>query len=939
MNEKIRRHWPSVLVISAFCLATVVQFWPALSGSATISKVQQLAEWDSLFDAQKSGQSMLMDPSLVYLMIPYYLFKAGLLHLGQMPLWNPYSGLGCPLLADPQALALSPLHLPLIFSPGLTAYNQVLVLEILILALSTFALARSLKLGIIASAFAMTAMGFCPYERWYLELLGNGYCFIPLVFCVLLRLREEVSAGKIWLAALGCALMLLSAHPELSFFSIGIASLALLLYALVNKSLRKTFLALCATGALTFMLAAPMLLPFLEYLRNSDSYKFGSGAPAVVRWQTLIFDLLQPGFGGASPTLGPSALALIPLAFAAVKKQRSIVYIFCGLTVFCLFLTGKIFPLNLLLARPPLTYLVVNYAFPAALLMTAMLAAFGLDTALKNKETDPPLALPVPLIGLSVALALTVASFPLIVKALHLPLISANFDMCLPDFAFNRNDVLRYSIFAVITGVAILAHWLKPVRKTALFLTVAVCIGQSAEIITSLKSMPRRPRFAYEEKTVVPQLRSATSAPSGQQRFIATGTHLFRPNSNVIFGLSDLRTHNPLFPKRYITFLQACGAHLDEFNQTFDSPLSPLLATAGVRAVLSQTPVVSERDLTAISASQPEPISVRVSPTIEALWTPLQYDRGQGFFGNLQFKSSEGTTAGPIDLTYNIALYDGKGNVLWFSDGTKFTAAAADQKPSLIAVPTPAVKNDHLLVGLQVYDNNTKRWLAPPLEKAAQNPAAQKNAFILATLRESQSGAGESDYKLVYESPARIRIYENDKALPRAFAVDKAVMVASGDEALAALKDPNFDPRKTVILEKTGGAEIDLSKPATESSQPASLKITAASENKVTIEAALTSSGYVVLNDIYYPGWKCLVDGRETTIERANYLMRAVPVSSGKHEIVFEYKPLSFPLGLILFALASLIGLLIALKVINVTGKNRHQGTDINERKADPGAQ
>ena len=146
MNEKIRRLWPSALVVSLFVVCTIAQFWPALSGAQSISKVNMLAEWDSLFADQKTGQSMLMDPSLVYLMVPYYLFKAGLMHVGTLPLWNPYSGLGCPLAADPQALAFSPLHLLLILNPGLAAYNQALVLELIILGLSTLTVENCLIL-------------------------------------------------------------------------------------------------------------------------------------------------------------------------------------------------------------------------------------------------------------------------------------------------------------------------------------------------------------------------------------------------------------------------------------------------------------------------------------------------------------------------------------------------------------------------------------------------------------------------------------------------------------------------------------------------------------------------------------------------------------------------------------------------------------------------
>ena len=51
--------------------------------------------------------------------------------------------------------------------------------------------------------------------------------------------------------------------------------------------------------------------------------------------------------------------------------------------------------------------------------------------------------------------------------------------------------------------------------------------------------------------------------------------------------------------------------------------------------------------------------------------------------------------------------------------------------------------------------------------------------------------------------------------------------------------------------------------------------------------------GLIVFSEIYYPGWKATVDGQPVEIGRVNYLLRALKVSAGKHQVVMEYRPTS----------------------------------------------
>ena len=94
-------------------------------------------------------------------------------------------------------------------------------------------------------------------------------------------------------------------------------------------------------------------------------------------------------------------------------------------------------------------------------------------------------------------------------------------------------------------------------------------------------------------------------------------------------------------------------------------------------------------------------------------------------------------------------------------------------------------------------------------------------------------------------------------------------------------------------------------------------KIVEHSPNRVTIDAYLSEPGLLVLADAYYPGWKAFVDGKETKIYRANYVMRGVFITGGRHVVEFRYDPLSFEVGVII-SLASLVlvvGFLIWFRV------------------------
>lgn len=112
------------------------------------------------------------------------------------------------------------------------------------------------------------------------------------------------------------------------------------------------------------------------------------------------------------------------------------------------------------------------------------------------------------------------------------------------------------------------------------------------------------------------------------------------------------------------------------------------------------------------------------------------------------------------------------------------------------------------------------------------------------------------------------------------------------------------------------------------------IKISQYTPNLVRLELSAHNSGVVVLKDAFYPGWTAYVNGNKTPIFRANLIARAVKIDRpGTYNIVFKYYPKSFINGLLIsgFSLLLIICALAynILNCIQQKTKNTAQIEDI----------
>ncbi len=169
--------------------------------------------------------------------------------------------------------------------------------------------------------------------------------------------------------------------------------------------------------------------------------------------------------------------------------------------------------------------------------------------------------------------------------------------------------------------------------------------------------------------------------------------------------------------------------------------------------------------------------------------------------------------------------------------------------------------------------------------------------------------------RTVYEDE-RIRIDGLPNSWPRAWLVHGYEVVPDGEEVLRRLMQ--FDCEETVLFQEEPGVDVT---PASGPEPRPQFVLYEPGRIKLNVEAA--GSGFLVLSDLHYPGWTAQVDGRPTEVLRANYLMRAVHIPAGEHEVEFIYRPLSFTAGLWSSGLGALAcAVLFLLSVVRRRGED-----------------
>lgn len=148
------------------------------------------------------------------------------------------------------------------------------------------------------------------------------------------------------------------------------------------------------------------------------------------------------------------------------------------------------------------------------------------------------------------------------------------------------------------------------------------------------------------------------------------------------------------------------------------------------------------------------------------------------------------------------------------------------------------------------------------------------------------------------------RIQRRETAAGNAWFVEKITVVKDNEEEINALN--SFDPTREAIIHESFKSSLDSVRLG--AVQNASISLTSYRPDHLVYEYSIPNDALAVFSEIWYDkGWKAFVDGKELPIIRANYVLRALQLPGGNHQVEFKFEPRAYHTGETISLLASIV--------------------------------
>ena len=145
-------------------------------------------------------------------------------------------------------------------------------------------------------------------------------------------------------------------------------------------------------------------------------------------------------------------------------------------------------------------------------------------------------------------------------------------------------------------------------------------------------------------------------------------------------------------------------------------------------------------------------------------------------------------------------------------------------------------------------------------------------------------------------------VLENRHALPRAWLVPATQRLAA-DAALRAIQTgtlpdgTRFDPAALALVEDEPAHDL------TTAAVQGGVDVVDYAPTRIVLRSHAQSASYLVLSEIFFPGWRAAIDGVETPIRRTDVVLRGLDLPAGEHHIELVYAPRSLRLGAVISGL------------------------------------
>lgn len=633
-------------------LSLAVFFWPAVFSGRVLLPTDLIFEIDPLWRPlapegyTHPANQILSDQ--VYAFFPWKILTVRSLAQGHLPLWNPYINGGQPFVGNAQSAIFSPFNLLSYFLPFYPSYVVTAILRLFVAGIFTFLFAREIGLNKPGALLAMMVFTFSgPMIVWLGYPLSPVIAWLPAMLLTVERVLTRKSGLYVVACGLVVGVQFLGGHPETSFL-VMLAWTAYALYRAVVlegwqlSALFSQLLRIAAAATIGLLLAAVQLLPFVEALLQSaimsarQAEAAGGTSSFLVRlllewrnWPTAITVLLPQYFGTPldnsylypySNYVEQNAYAgVLPLALAAAiilygvkhhsSSRRGLVLFFALLAGVCLGIAIRL-PVVNGINYLPLFNISANgrmrliYAFAVAIL-----AGMGLDEVSAGRQESLRLTLRILVLLALISLALIVFAYigfvvfkdeiiqfgrafvesswgtPYFSRPLehYYALVDERYEKKLALF-LPKNIVMYLPVFVALACLA-LHRWgqkLWPGSKMWTYVALGLTM-----LDVFLIGMPFNPTIASQDVFPPPGAIQFLQQDPDVYRVSGTGMILY-PNSNMVFGVSDMRGYDAVVPRRYVDLVDRMeGRFRLRHYSLLVGAGSPLLDLLNVKYILT----------------------------------------------------------------------------------------------------------------------------------------------------------------------------------------------------------------------------------------------------------------------------------------------------------------------------------------------------------------
>ena len=898
---------------------------------------------------------------------------------GILPLWNPYMFGGSPLLAAIQPGALYPPNwLFAIFPPGV-AMNVVVITTYHVAMIGMFLYARAIgatRLGSLVSGAIFAFGGFMVSHLDQPNCIGS-LAWAPWLLYVIEKIRERAETAETmvetlrsswpWVTAGAVifAVQFFAGHPQPSLH-VWVMSGAYALFTLLRCERREAWRFASAIIALTLcggLMCMAQLLPTRELQllgqRAALSYEYFSTQPMTPHFLlTLIFPYF---FGGGHPPLyrvggwdswwlvkwgfgyaGISGIALGLMAFPA-GKRRGMVWFWTGTVILSLFFAlapSMPFGIHRMLYHAPV-YNLFRSSFWHLFefnLAVAALAAIGCSRLAQTEAGDLKRAL-IKSLGLTSALVVFTTTlyffFPHRLGAESPPPPGAS-------ALTNPEAFIPLLMFALsVASICYYARRGGGFAGALLFVTVILDLA-SCGWFSHWRTMKYSELARLADPPVVKAIKERESDLNAF-RVIARTEKIYTDfeainyqNQSVVRGVQNAGGYDPL---RLLRFTDVAGGM--DLSGVVQEAAAWGMTDQGFN-LLNVKYLIHERR-SPLGAGGESP---RIYDGVRFRASGLNLTLTPGKSLELGAEGNPATELAMVTTLTNAAhfpdqapvvgvklhttdgrviereLQAGRDTAEWAYDRADVRAIASHQRARVVeSWPQEGFEGHRYLARLRFERAGITRialdYLRPDgelvlmrasLHDEVSDNSAAVDPSILPTARWRRLASfGDID------------LYQNLKALPRAWFVEEALALPSR-EVLQAIKQGKlpggalFDPAKVALLEEEDFDSRTISLPSAGISAGAEARVTRYEPRRIELLTRNEKAGFLVLSEVYYRGWDAWVDGAKKPVERVNYTLRGIALPAGEHRVEFVFRSPSFRAGAAYSALGAII--LIAGSII-----------------------